>query len=148
MIKKIILPKIIFILILLASVLFITCKKDNKNGQIPNVYVNFYIYLSDPEYFVLNSIGGVVMVTGGVKGIIIYRVSDNDFAALERVSSYKPENLCAVNIDSTGIYAVDTCSASKFYLIDGSVVNGPAVMPLKRYNTEFNNLNNSLHVFN
>lgn len=145
---KNIISKIIFILILLGSLLFITCKKEDKNSQIPNVYVNFTINLNDPSYMLLNSIGNSLVVNGGVKGIIIYKASENDFVALERVSSYKPEDLCVVDVDSTGIYVVDPCSMSKFLILDGSVINGPAVMPLKRYNTEYDNLINTLHVFN
>jgi len=139
-------PKILFFS-LLVFFLFSTCKKDENNSQIPNAYVNFYIYISDPEFAALNSVGTAVMVTGGVKGIIIYRATWDEFIALERVSSYKPENLCAVTIDSTGIYAQDPCSESKFSLIDGMPVKGPAGFPLKQYHTSFDGTN-SVHIFN
>jgi len=41
---------------------------------------------------------------------------------------------------------VDTCCHSKFQLYDGSVTNGPAVTPLKAYNTTFDG--STLHIFN
>mgnify|MGYP002353589569 CR=1 FL=1 len=132
---------------LFCAILLTTCKKDNTNGQIPNVYVNFYVYLSDPEFAALNSVGTAVMVTGGVKGIIIYRATWEEFVALDRVSSYQPENLCAVEIDSTGIYAKDPCSESRFSLYTGMPVKGPASAPLKTYRTLFDGVN-SLHIFN
>ena len=128
-------------------ILLTTCKKDNNNGQIPNVYVNFYIYLSDPEFAASNSVGTAVRVTGGVKGIIVYRATWDEFIALERVSSYQPENLCPVEIDSTGIYAKDPCSESKFSLFDGMPVKGPATAPLKMYRSLFDGTN-SVHIFN
>lgn len=136
----------IFFVFIIASLLF-SCKKDTKAGQIPNVYVNFYIYLNDPSFAVLNSVGSAVLVTGGVKGIIIYRSTFDTFTALERCSSYKPSDFCAVNIDSTGVNAIDPCSLSKFSLIDGSVVKGPANLPLKTYQTFFDG-DNTIHIFN
>lgn len=147
MLKIFPIPKILFFFILLSLVFFIRCKKDNKDGQIPNVYVNFYIYLNDPEYALLNSVGSSIKVTGGVKGIIIHRATFDDFIALDRVSSYHPENMCAVELDSTRIYAIDPCSLSKFSLFDGTVVKGPATAPLKRYQTSFDG-NNVVHIFN
>lgn len=143
--RNIIKPKVIIFLLLLC---FFGCKEDKNNGYIPNAYVNMYIFLGDPEFVALNSVGNSVIVTGGVKGIILHRLSFEEFVAIERVSSYQPENLCAVNIDSTGMFLVDPCSGSKFIITDGSVVKGPAQLPLKCYTTEYDPMNNSLHVYN
>lgn len=141
-------PKLSFFLILFLICILPGCKKkDSKQGQIPNVYVNFYIYLNDPSFAPLLSVGNSVSVTGGVKGIIIYRSTFDSFTALERCSSYKPEDMCAVEIDSTRIYAVDPCSLSKFSLVDGTVIKGPATLPLKTYQTFYDG-ENSLHVYN
>lgn len=137
----------ILVIVLLLSIFSTSCKEETNNNQIPNVYVNFYFSLSDPEFASLNSIGNSVYVTGGVKGIIIHRVTFDEFTAFDRVSSYKPENFCVVKVDSVPYYAYDPCSMSKFSLIDGAPVRGPAISPLKKYNTQFDG-NMSVHVFN
>ncbi|NTW32886.1 MAG: hypothetical protein HGB12_09710 [Bacteroidetes bacterium] len=133
---------LLFILIILNP----GCKKD-KN-EIPNVYVNFYINIaSSTQYIELNNIGGYCYLTGGVRGIIVYRRSVDEFMAYERNCPYQPSNSCAiVNIDNSAVIAIDTCCGSKFLIFDGSIVNGPATIQLKQYQTSFDGT--SLHVFN
>ena len=136
--------KTFFILLL---VFLSGCTKNNSQDPIPNVYVNIDLYLSDPSNVKLNAIGGWVYVTGGVRGVIVYRKSNDEFIALERNCPYQPKESCAtVSVDASNILAVDTCCGSKFQLMDGSIVNGPATYPLKRYLTTLSN--NTLHISN
>lgn len=133
-------------LLIIFSGLSFFCKKDNSGG-IPNVAVNIYIYTTDPSFVNLNVIGGWVYITGGVKGIVVYRKNNDEFMAYERNCTYKPELSCArINVDASNIMAEDTCCGSKFVLTDGSVVNGPASFPLKKYQTKYEG--NSLHIYN
>jgi nitrite reductase/ring-hydroxylating ferredoxin subunit len=144
--KKII---IFFILFLFSSFLFInnSCKKDKKEDLIPNVFVDFYINVNSTQYLELHSINGWVNVTGGVRGIIIYRKSIDEFMVYERNCTYQPSNTCAkVSVDNTNLMAVDSCCGSKFLLTDGSVIQDPATYPLKQYRNTFDGT--TLHVFN
>lgn len=135
-----------FVFFVLAFVLFSPqCKKDED--QIPNAYVNFYIDVSSTQYIGLNNIGGYVYVTGGVRGIILYRRSYDEFMAYERDCPYQPSNSCAlVQVDNSAVMAVDSCCGSQFLLLDGSIVQGPATTMLKQYQTSFDGT--ILHVFN
>ncbi|RLD48020.1 MAG: hypothetical protein DRI94_13130 [Bacteroidetes bacterium] len=137
----------IFFLIIFLSVIFIKCDK-NKKDVVPNVYVNFTIYINEPDYSELNAIGNSVMVTGGAKGIIIYRNSLNEFCAYDRCCTYKPseKNEYVQLLEQGSPIVVDSTCGSKFNLVDGSVINGPAVLPLKKYNTTFDG--NGVHVYN
>lgn len=141
---KIIRPYITITLIL--SLILFSCKKDED--RIPYRYVDFYIYLSDPEYTELNSVYAPVMVSNvGVLGIIIYRKTDTEFMALERMCPYKPSDNCSVVIDSTGYFASCPCCGSKFSLpSDGSLENGPAERPLVQYTTAFDG--QKIHITN
>lgn len=124
---------------------FYSCKKDKD--EIPNTYVNFYININSTQYIDLNPVGGWVYLTGGVRGIIVYRQSMEEFVALERNCSYQPSNECAtVEVESSGMTAIDSCCGSRFLLMDGSLVNGPATRSLKLYQTSFDG--NTLHIFN
>ncbi len=137
----------LFFLIIFLSVIFIKCDKNN-NDVVPNVYVNFTIYINEPDYSELNAIGNSVMVTGGAKGIIIYRNSLNEFFAYDRCCTYKPseKNEYVQLLEQGSPIVVDSTCGSKFNLVDGSVINGPAVLPLKKYNTTFDG--NGVHVYN
>src|SRR5262249_50208243 len=81
--------------------LSVSCKKEDSN-DIPNVLVNFTIYVTDPQFSALNAVGGYVYVTGGVKGIVIYRHTLDEFFAIERNCSYLPSNGTQVSVDSSG----------------------------------------------
>src|SRR5271156_4875254 len=65
------------------------CKKDSS--AIPNVFVDFYVYLTQPSFANLNAVGGWVAVTGGVKGIIVFKKNSTEFAAYERDCPYDPD---------------------------------------------------------
>ncbi len=123
-----------------------SCRK--KDDLVPNVYVNFTIFLSDPEFSTLQTIGNNVFVTGGVSGIIIYRVSQSEFVAFDRCCTYKPSDRCAILPDTVNtLFLKCPCCGSKFSFIDGSVQESPAERPLTSYSTYFDG-NNSLQVSN
>lgn len=122
-----------FLLLLLLGSM--SCKKTN-NSQVPNTLVDITIYTTDPQFFKLNAIGGWVYITGGVRGIIVYHQSPDQYMAYDRNCTFNPSASNAfVSVDSTNVSAVDTSCGSKFLLYDGSVTKGPATFGLKQYNT-------------
>lgn len=127
--------KIIYIFIFIIPV-GVSCKKD-KPDRIPNVYVNIPIDLFDPEFNTLSIPGNYIYITGGVKGIIIYRLTDQEFVAIDRCSSYQPENCCQVEVAENNLIIEDPCSDSQFSIIDGGVMKGPAELGLKTYKTSY-----------
>ena len=100
----------------------------NKNQNIvPYVYVDQYINISLPSYSSLNNIGGWVYITGGSKGIIIYRQSYDQFSAYDRHCTYNAENPCGkATVDSTNSFVECSCDNSRYQLFDGLVIQGPA----------------------
>ncbi|MBL0047620.1 MAG: hypothetical protein IPP32_05910 [Bacteroidetes bacterium] len=128
--------------------LSISCKKKkNSESFVPYVYVDFYITLSNPQFINLSAVGGSVYVTGGSRGIIIYRKSNDEFQAYDRHCPYKPENSCGLlSVSGSSTTAIDTCCGSEFLLVDGSVLKQPSSYPMLRYQTIFDG--NQIHVFN
>lgn len=116
-----------------------SCKDDNRNNSnIPLVEVNFAIPINDPAYLNLQTPGGWEYISGGSRGIIIYRVSQDEFKAYDRHCTFQPSSTCAiVSVDANNITASDNCCGSSFILTDGSVTKPPANFPLKQYNTSF-----------
>jgi hypothetical protein len=89
-------------------------------------------------YFSLQSIGGWKYISGGINGIIVYRKSQQEFIALERTSSYFPDNAGAkVKVLTDNFTCRDTVSGSEWQIIDGTVTKGPAEWPLRAYGTNY-----------
>tara|TARA_B100000963_G_C22397809_1_gene567420 strand:- start:261 stop:677 length:417 start_codon:yes stop_codon:yes gene_type:complete len=132
--------------ILLPSVaLLLSCK--NQYDGIPNVSVNVYINIQNPQYQHLSGMGSWAYLEGGSKGIIVFNLDNENFLAFERHCPYDPQNSCSkISVDETNLFAVDTCCSSKYQLIDGSVIDGPGSLPLKGYSTSFDG--NIIHVWN
>ncbi len=123
------------------------CKKDNSS--IPNVSVDLYLYLTQPSNFSLNAVGGWVYVSGGVKGIIVFKKSPTEFVAYERDCPYDPNVSAAkVEVDSSGVTGVDYNCGSKFGLFDNSIQSGPTARGMKTYYTEYNSSNQTIYIHN
>ena len=75
----------------LTTLLFFSCRKKNEYPLIPNVYVNLYIDINSALYNDLNSVGGYIYLTGGNKGILVYRNSIDEFKAFERTCPFDPD---------------------------------------------------------
>ena len=123
---------------------WVSCHKKSqhtqavRNSPVPSVSVNIAIYPNDPLNFTLQGIGGWKYVSGGINGIIVYRKSQQEFIALERTSSYYPDNASAkVKVQADNFTCKDTISGSKWQIIDGTVRNGPAEWPLRTYATNY-----------
>mgnify|MGYP003736344133 FL=1 len=116
---------------------FCSCKKDIQD-PIPDVYVNFSMNISSTFYIELSSVGGWVNVSGGYKGITVYRLSSEEFVAFERACPYDWKvDSAVVNVEPSGLIMKCPSCGSEFLIIDGSVVNGPSGIGLKKYNTNF-----------
>jgi nitrite reductase/ring-hydroxylating ferredoxin subunit len=124
------------------------CKKD-QNDRVPNVPVDITINISLPSYNALSVTGGFVYVTGGSNGILVYRASEDEFAALDRHCTYDVPEYHRVTVDSTNIIASDQPGCgSGFIITDGSVVRGPAFVPLTRYDATYNATTQLVRIFN
>jgi hypothetical protein len=121
------------------TLLLVQCKKDEEPNGIPYVEVNFTININDPEHIKLTTIGNWEYVTGGSRGIIIYRLSSEEFAAFDRHCTYDPTQVCSqLDVDATGLRLNDyDCCGSEFSVVNGTVLKGPAGLPMKRYATLF-----------
>jgi nitrite reductase/ring-hydroxylating ferredoxin subunit len=126
--------------------LFLACKKKNKD-PIPESYVNFYLNISSTIYLNLASVGGSEYITGGYKGIVVYRKSSEEFVAFERACPNDWEiDSAFVSVEPSDLILKCKSCTSEFLILDGSVVKGPSELPLKQYKTTFDG--QTLHVYN
>lgn len=136
------------IIVLFVLALLISCNKDEgfKNQTpIPNVPVNFYIQPNTIDFISAGMWRSYD--TEGYRGVLIYRLDQYTFLAYEKTCSYDPEESCAkVEVDQTTFTLLDSCCMSRFKIIDGDAMDGPATMPLLQYFTDFDG--NYLHIYN
>lgn len=125
-----------FWLILLSLV---ACTRDLSDDPIPIIFfADVVIELGLPAYNSLKTDGGYKeLSTGGVRGIIIYRVNSATYFAYERNCSYRPNEACAtVSVHNSGLFMTDPCCNSSFNFSDGNPSGGPAWRQLQRYRTQ------------
>ena len=114
------------------------CDDNMIEDGIPQVIVNETINLSNYQYQALGVVGGFVYIKSGVRGIIIYRQSANNYLAIERNCTFQPLDACAdVSVDQSTLFLVDSCCNSTFDF-NGFPTGGPASLQLRQYKTILN----------
>jgi len=128
-----------------------SCNK--KNDVIPDVTVDFYLNLNDPQFTALNAFSGIVLVDANTNnnglrsagydgnGIIIFAGVD-EFYAYDRTCphDYAVNGLSIkVNIDpSNSLSAIcPKCSTNYALSVGGTPSKGIGRYPLKNYKTSF-----------
>jgi nitrite reductase/ring-hydroxylating ferredoxin subunit len=138
-----------------------SCNK--KNDVIPDVDVDFYIRLTDPQFTMLNAFGNAALISRNTNnigrfaagydnnGIIIFSWVDFEFYAYDRTCphDYVTNQLSiAVEIDpSNSMNAIcPECGTNYSLASGGTPLEGIGRYPLKNYKTSFDGLN--VHVWN
>lgn len=123
--------------VVIIGMVFISCNRE-RNNIIPNVLVDIEININNPEYINLMAVGGSMYLSGGSRGIVVYRYSQDTFVAFDRHCPYNPSDEGQVTLDtSSAVILKDHSCGSQFLITDGSLYSGPATNSLKRYQTFF-----------
>ena len=147
----------IFFLTGTLSLLLQSCVKESID-VIPDVFVNATINLNNFSVGITESIiiTSQMIVSGSSSlgydnnGIILYRVSYDEFYAYDRTCPHHIENSTAVNQYTNTMFAVCPVCNSQYQLwFDGYPTDdGPSVYPLKEYKTSFNPNTFDIHIYN
>lgn len=111
--------------------------EDTFSSLPPPTNVDFTLDLTAPENASLVPVGGSLSKSG----LIIARLSATEFTALSRSCTHQGT---LINYQSTAMNFLCPNHGSKF-ATSGSVINGPAISPLKKYNTDL--MGDNLRVF-
>jgi nitrite reductase/ring-hydroxylating ferredoxin subunit len=120
------------------------CIKDDN--PVPKVPVNFYIYPNEIGYYNLNWAGGSEYFTGGVQGIVVFRIDDWSFSAFDRACphdwDYEDSWLW---VEPDGLTVKCTRCGSIYNLLDGGQITGPSQYPLRPYFTKYDGMRLRVH---
>ena len=140
--------KVQFIFILIVSAFLSGCNK-NATHPVPSIPFDFTINLTLPSYSSLLGVSGWAYVSGGSKGIIVYRRGIDDFIAFDCHSPADPNGECTVPLtpdNDNYLQLNDQCSGATFSLYDGSPISG-SEYGLRQYQTSWNG-NETLRIYN
>lgn len=127
-----------FFLLSTLTILLTLSGCENDLGDVPlpfRDFQDFDVNLDLPEYRALNNDRGYIYKDDvGVRGIIIYHESGNNYYVYERNCSYEPNGACAtVEVHSSGLYMVDNCCGSIFSFPNAFPTREPARSALRIY---------------
>lgn len=138
-------PNLSFLLLIF---LFTSCEEVEDN--IPDVHVSFSIYLDDPVNRELRTVGNSITVVGGHAGIIIYRLTNEEFIAYDRICPVEIKSSCRLDPTNDDLFYRCECCNTPYLIIDGtgqskedSTFAGTGKL-LKGYRTSFDNRNQLL----
>ena len=125
--------RLIWTILLLACLPLSSCR--DTPGVIPYVDVNVDLNLGLPAYNSLNFPGNWLYISGGSRGLIVYRYTLDEFVVLDRHATFDVGAGCQCILSEDGYTILDPCSDSQWYIFDGSIIQGPTTAPLERYTT-------------
>lgn len=132
------------ILSLLIIFTAISCSKsDDKQGRNPfltDPAVNLNLNLNLPEYNPLKFPGNYVIVGQGIKGIVVYCVSESQYLAFDLTDPNHVPSSCS-RMDLTGVIAGCTCpnDSNKYFITSGQHTTEPDTKyPMQQYNAQLN----------
>ena len=146
--------KIILLLLLFGAALLQGCRDIHENPNYPNAIINFTINLNQIDYYDLRVVSGYAYLTSDPqstsRGLIVYRLSQDEFRAYDRLPPNNPDcrdangNLTRLVVDFP--FVLDNCNDIKYNIINGDLFEGDGIYPLIQYHTSFNGY--ELHIYN
>ncbi len=139
---------VIFLVTLVIAVSFITCKKS-KYDVVPDVYMDFYLDLTDITFKDLYAISNYVIITSKTpsteffdrsvgydnNGIIVLHATEEEFYAFDRTCPYDfAVNGLSIAVKADGFNVVCPQCSTKYSLYGGGApLSGIGNYPLKPY---------------
>ncbi|MDR2011233.1 MAG: hypothetical protein LBQ22_12210 [Bacteroidales bacterium] len=135
------------LLIFFIFILTILPSCEDSGERIPYVPVNIIIYPDLPEYNTIKTPMNHIYLNGGYAGIIVYCEYADSYKAYERNCPHNPSHPDAIlDVDSTNLFMVCRECKSKFSILYGNKVDGPAKNPVVEYKTTL--FNSALYITN
>jgi hypothetical protein len=120
----------------LLSIFCFACSSDPVDDPIPfQPFADIIVTISN--HASLSTDGGYIALSGGVRGIILYRKNSTTYLAFERNCTFQPNDACAtIDVHSSTLFMQDACCGSSFNF-EGTPTGGPAWRSLQQYHVSF-----------
>ena len=144
------------------------CEKYPENPIRPTTPFRFTIYPNTLQYQELNTVSGWIYLTSEVestsRGILVYRQSETEFLAYDRLPPNYPDACTDSQGNTTRLvvdfpFVVDRCNNAYYNILNGQIIvneqfdmipnfptEGTVVYPLIQYHTQYDG--NKLTVYN
>lgn len=133
--KKILLPLLLTIITLACSK---SDDKEDRNPFLTDPAVNLTLNLNLPEYNPLKFPGEYVVTSQGIKGIVVYCVSENQYLAFDLTDpNHVPSNCSRMELN--GVIASCPCTndENEYFITSGQHTTNPDTMyPMQQYNAQ------------
>ena len=134
------------------------CHKYPENPNRPILPYPITIYPNTMQYQELNTVSGWIYITSDVestsRGIIVYRQSDTEFLAFDRMPPNEPDACTDSHGNTTRLvvdfpFVVDQCNNAYYNILNGQIIirvpdmipnfptEGTVVYPLIQYHTSY-----------
>ncbi|MBU6193039.1 MAG: hypothetical protein KGQ39_07670 [Bacteroidetes bacterium] len=134
---------------LLLFFLIAGCRGKVPADQVPQVPVDFSLNILLPTYSHLQLVGNYAYLDAGYRGIVLYRSGLDRFQAYDRACTYAPSQSChKVSVVDSLMTMQCACCDSRFSLLDGNAIRGPAAWPLRTYRVFFDEISGSVRITN
>jgi len=151
-------PKLHLLILIALLPLLHGCQKYPENPYRPLLPYQITIYPNTMQYQDLNFVSGWVYITSDVestsRGIIVYRVSNNEFLAYDRIPPNEPDACTDSQGNTTRLvvdfpFVVDRCNNAYYNILNGQIIirepdmvpnfptDGTVVYPLIQYHTNY-----------
>ena len=122
------------ILVIILFLGIISCSNtEDPNDILPDIPVNVTLYLNNPSNNNLLSVGGWVEKTGGIKGIVVYHASIDNYLAYDLACPHLQPSACTKMIIEDGLTMKCTCDETKFALALGGAPQSGTQFPARQY---------------
>ena len=148
----------IILLTALIPLLWEGCQPAPTNPNRPQAYINFTINPNSLEHQGLNTVSGWEYLTSDPnsdsRGIIVYRMSETEFLAYDRIPPNEPDACTDSQGNTTRLvvdfpFVVDNCNNAYYNILNGQIIvaapdmipnfptEGVTIFPLIQYNTTY-----------
>lgn len=126
------------VLMAAALLLVAACGREQRCG-VPIGMTNFEINPNSAYYSGLNNVGGYEYLTGGHRGVVVVRLSWDQFAAYERTCPLDSTTAVVVSEDwGSSLLECPKCKTCFIANSDGMPMDGGATScPLYQYSTSY-----------
>lgn len=135
--------KKITLFLLIAAVTLSCSKNDDKQERNPfltDPAVSLNLNLNLPEYNPLRFPGNYIITGQGIKGIVVYCVSENQYLAFELTDPNHVPSSCS-QMELTGVIASCPCTNddNEYFITSGQHTTEPDTKyPMQQYNAQLN----------